>query len=409
MQQQSYISPLNRSAAPGRRIFQPVSFATETMKRVGLGIRRLMSRAAALSTYPTILVSRGHHGISGLRSKVNPDEEVPVLLQSLLKSLPASDGVMVTLGADEYGRPIVFNLADKRKSNVLICGGRGTGKTTLMRTIAASLAFQNRQSAVQLGAIGLGQQRSKGRKLNGSLKSIGSLPHCIFPVIKTVSGGVDVLDFLVTEVDYRREHFVANPLLVVFIDDLDTLIHNAGRSIYRKLSFLLKHGPDAGLRLFLSIDDPLSKDLDPLINYDFPVRIVGRTRDSNRAWTASGIPQSGAEKLSGNGQFIAVVGKAKYRFQAACISEAELQQEAKQITQHKRQVLMAARNSKGRSPHNESGHFSKQPVTALRGAKETTFHDSGKNSNGAMDSGNESGSDEWLTRDWLDRFWADQG
>jgi DNA segregation ATPase FtsK/SpoIIIE-like protein len=379
------------------------------MKRVDLGIRRLMSQATALSKYPTVLGSRGRDETSGYRSKLNPVEETPVLLQNLLQSLPRSDGVRVTLGADEQGRPIVFNLVDKRKSNILICGARGTGKTTLMRTIAASLALQNRQSAVQLGAIGLGQQKSKGRKLSATLESIGSLPHCIFPVIKTVSGGMDVLDFLITEVDYRREHFVTNPLLVIIIDDLDTLIYNAGKSIHRKLSFLMKHGPDAGLRLFLSIDDPMSKDLDPLLNFDFPVRIVGRTTDSNRAWTASGIPQSGAEKLSGNGQFVAVVGNAKYRFQAACLSEAELQQEARQITRLQRQVLVVARNSNVRSPHNESGQYSMEPVTVPKSAKETTYHDSGKNSNGAMDAGNESGSDEWLTRDWLDRFWTDQG
>jgi DNA segregation ATPase FtsK/SpoIIIE-like protein len=316
---------------------------------------------------------------------------------------------MATLGLDVHGQPLVLNLANKQKSNVLICGEPGAGKSTFLRTVAASLALQNRQSLVQIGAIELGRHDSKRKDPNDTLSSISSLAHCIFPVIKTVDGGLDVLDFLISEVDYRKKHMIENPLMAVIFDDLDVLLRGAGRSIYRKLIYLLKSGSDAGLRIFLSVTDPISEDVRPLLKFDYPVRIVGRMADADRAWAAAGIPHTGAENLPGKGEFIAVTDDSSYRFQAAYISEKELRRRASQLSQQDRGVLLANTGSNG-SPSYETGN---QVFSRKNGAS----HDegahkhlnSGMTRQGSWNSGYESGSDDWLTRDWIDRFWAEQG
>ena len=55
------------------------------------------------------------------------------------------------------------------------------------------------------------EQGRSAQLAEGSLDHIGELPHCVFPVIRTVPGGLDVVDFLVEELDYRRKKKILSP------------------------------------------------------------------------------------------------------------------------------------------------------------------------------------------------------
>ena len=58
---------------------------------------------------------------------------------------------------------------------------------------------------------------------------------------------------------------------------------------------------------------------------NFPVRLVGRVMSSEDARVAAGIGGTGAERLSGHGDFLAISAEGTLRFQAAYISRNELQ------------------------------------------------------------------------------------
>ncbi|MGB3717043.1 MAG: FtsK/SpoIIIE domain-containing protein, partial [Candidatus Promineifilaceae bacterium] len=290
----------------GKNLLQ--SGAWRAKERLDAGVVHLRTLTQGLPNPSILLDGLGQSNSGELVKTSGQPEIVPVVLMDLLSSLPENNEGKITLGLDFNSQPIQLNLLNNEVGNVLISGMKGAGKSSLLRTIGASVALHNRQSTVQLGVIDLNLGKLSLQNKRESLRGLGQLPHSIFPVIRTVQGGLDVIDFLTDELNYRRENEIHNPIMVVIIDGIGKLLANADRVLYRKLGHLLNHGPDNGFRLFVSIEDPIAKDIRPLLKYDFPLRLVGRAVDPDRAWAAAGIPGTGAEMLQGSGVFVAVRG-----------------------------------------------------------------------------------------------------
>ena len=64
---------------------------------------------------------------------------------------------------------------------------------------------------------------------------------------------------------------------------------------------------------------------------NFPVRLIGRVTSADDARVAAGIGGTGAEKLTGRGDFIAITGPGTIRFQAAYISLDQMTAAAQQL------------------------------------------------------------------------------
>jgi DNA segregation ATPase FtsK/SpoIIIE-like protein len=62
-----------------------------------------------------------------------------------------------------------------------------------------------------------------------------------------------------------------------------------------------------------------------LIKANFPVRLVGRVTSVEDARTATGWSGTGAERLMGRGDFLAVAEGRVTRFQAAHVTPSEIQ------------------------------------------------------------------------------------
>ena len=390
MQQESTISA---NGVPGGHSLG-TSFVSSgvSVARRGLdaGISYLNTRFHSFTISGGQVSTNGHHDFAS------------VSLSRLIISSPRIAGMKVTLGLDAQNRPVQLNLQDRHVGNVLISGQKGAGKSSLLRTIAASAALEYRQSSIQIATVALTGSKAGRPLTEGSLDYIGELPHCIFPVIRTVPGGLDVVDFLVEELDYRRKKEISNPLLIVIIDGLEHLLASGERILYRKLGHLLNHGPDSGFRLFVSIEDALAKELRPLLRYDFPLRLVGGSADYDRAWAAAGIPDSGAESISRSGEFIAVRGENCHRFQSAFISDDEFLKYSRQLEIQKGRTIVVQPLSKdgAAASNGASSRSSKSIKTSSRAGYVQNGQDPA--------SENESGSDDWLTADWIDRFWMDR-
>jgi len=208
-------------------------------------------------------------------------------------------------------------------AHILIAGTTGSGKSALAQTIIASLALSHRPS--QIGFILIDPKRRAFGPLAG-------LPHLLRPVLSE-PGAVEAMLQLLVElmlVRDREGRIVASavrpgePRVVVVIDELADLLMMTGRQTQQALTRLSQRGREAGIHLVACTQKPASQVVGSLAKANFPVRLVGRVTSPEDAKVAAGYAGTGAERLQGPGDFIAVAAGQITRFQAAYISAREL-------------------------------------------------------------------------------------
>ena len=234
-------------------------------------------------------------------------------LAARLREIPPQTAV---LGLDEQGVPLLLRLPSPEVGHVLVAGTTGSGKTVLARSMVVSLALHNRQGEVQVVVID-----PKGRGY-GVLEG---LPHLLRPVVREVSEAAYVLSDLVSEMVQRDREGVQEPRLVVVIDEMADLVEAGGRSVARSITRLTQRGREAGIHVIGCTQKPTVDAIGSLVKSNFPVRLVGSVASPEDAKVASGLKETGAEKLLGRGDFLLVVKGEVIRFQAAYVSVQEIE------------------------------------------------------------------------------------
>jgi S-DNA-T family DNA segregation ATPase FtsK/SpoIIIE len=140
-----------------------------------------------------------------------------------------------------------------------------------------------------------------------------------------VSQAAYVLSELVRLMLERDREQVREPRVVVAIDELADLVVAGGRGVGRSLTRLTQRGREAGVHVIACTQKPTVDAIGSLVKSNFPVRLVGSVASPEDAKVASGLPGTGAEKLLGRGDFLLVVKGEVVRFQAAYVSEAEVE------------------------------------------------------------------------------------
>lgn len=240
-------------------------------------------------------------------------------LLELCHSLPLAEEVQVVLGRDQDGRSMVYDLAGDNMGNILISGESTAGKSTLMRSMAVSLALLNRQSQVQLAIVSMPSRHLGPFKRPDLITPLTYLPHTLFPVVTNVDEAFEVLQFVTDEVTYREEMGLNWPLLVVFIDNVDRLLESGNFGITSLLTRLAQVSPAVGLRLVLSAANPDNGDLRRILGHNVSLHLTGRT---NLSPFYGRTPAS--NQLSGQGDFLARSYGVPRRFQAAFMDDYEL-------------------------------------------------------------------------------------
>jgi len=113
---------------------------------------------------------------------------------------------------------------------------------------------------------------------------------------------------------------------VVVLDELADLMQVGGQALAEPLTRLAQRGREAGIHVIACTQKPSSQVMGTLIRANFPARLVGKVVSPEDARVAAGIGGTGAEKLAGRGDFIAVAAGQVLRFQAAYVSAAEMKQ-----------------------------------------------------------------------------------
>jgi S-DNA-T family DNA segregation ATPase FtsK/SpoIIIE len=245
----------------------------------------------------------------------------PVRLTNLCRRLPEIPRQSAILGMDEAGLPLLLRLSSPEVAHVLIAGTTGSGKTALARSMALSLAMYNRLGEVQLVFID-----PKGTGFGPFVGPEQPLPHLLRPAVCEIHQAIFLLGEMVEEMVRRDREKISEPRVIIFIDEVADLMEQGGRAMDRLMTRLTQRGRSAGLHIVACTQKPLAATIGSLTRSNFPVRLVGSVASADDAKVAAGIPGTGAEKLLGRGDFLLVAKGQVSRFQAAYISEAEIQQ-----------------------------------------------------------------------------------
>ncbi|HRQ39155.1 MAG TPA: FtsK/SpoIIIE domain-containing protein [Chloroflexota bacterium] len=268
-------------------------------------------------------------------------EDVPVSLLDLLPMTTELKPMSVMLGLDENGRALCWQLSPDNLPHILVTGVENAGKTSLLRTVALSLALLHRQSQLQLMVID-GSTSGKFEAYT-ALEPLSYLPHMLGPVAYDADDYREMLDFLSGECLYRQEQQMNTPKIVVMIDEVVNLLRSGKESqqLVESIVLLLQRGPAVGIHLILTTNNPEAEQLNSTFRMNLPGRIVGKTRHEAQAAAAADMPGTQAEYLLGQGDFLAVMDGVMTHFQAAHIGEYDLQLTLDALQRRRPQPLLA--------------------------------------------------------------------
>jgi S-DNA-T family DNA segregation ATPase FtsK/SpoIIIE len=244
-----------------------------------------------------------------------PDPQ-PVRLVELCRRLPAVPLGSAVLGIADDGAPLLLRLPSPDVAHVLVAGTTGSGKTALVQSMVLSLALAHRRSQLQLVLI----DPKGGRALEG----LAGLPHLLRPVVVQPAAAAQALAELVAVMESRDAQRVSTPRIVVVVDELADLAMTAGKGVLEALARLAQRGREAGVHVLAATQKPAASLLGGVMKANFPVRLVGRVTSVEDARVASGVGGSGAARLGGRGDFVAVSAAGITRFQAAFVSPGDM-------------------------------------------------------------------------------------
>ena len=330
-------------------------------------IKNLSEELAAALDAPSCRVSRRGAAVA---IEVPRDDPQPVRLLPLFRQLtnqptnqltnqPSIPPVAAILGLAEDGSPLLIRLPSPDVAHILVAGTTGSGKTVLLKSMILSLAMANDPSDLSLVLIdpkGSAFSPFEGLPAPGCRGRQAGLPHLARPVIREIEETTEALQSLVRLMERRGPACLAaeagagrqgdgetgrqgacpaigRPSVVIVIDELADLLMVGGKPVQWALTRLTQRGREAGIHIVAATQKPTSAVLGPLVEANFPVRLVGRVTSVEDARTATGWSGTGAERLLGRGDFLAVAEGRVMRFQAAHVSPAEVREAVAHLAQ----------------------------------------------------------------------------
>ena len=333
--------------ALGARVSKIKGLAEELALALGTDTCRISRRGATLSIEIPRADPQPVRLLSLMQRLLLPgDRSAP--RSGAAKRQPIPFGTAV-LGMAEDGVPLLLRLPSPQVAHVLVAGTTGSGKSALAQTIIASLALNHRPS--QMGFILIDPKRRAFGPLAG-------LPHLLRPVLsepEVVAHTLHMLVELMLERDREGRLPVSagqagEPRVVVVIDELADLLMATGKETQTALTRLAQRGREAGLHLVACTQKPASQVVGSLAKANFPVRLVGRVTSPEDAKVATGYGGTGAERLRGPGDFIAVTGGQATHFQAAYVSPQEMAGVVSRLMCGERRPPVAGTNGRSMRP-----------------------------------------------------------
>jgi DNA segregation ATPase FtsK/SpoIIIE, S-DNA-T family len=271
-------------------------------------VRALQADLGVALGSPNVRVAVGDRGLTVQIPRSKPDQVLLSALMARMSSNPLPEFTSV-LGLAEDGAVLAACLASPDVSHVLIAGTTGSGKTSLAQSMMLSLAAQHRPSQIGFVVIDPTNGFMAGRHLLDR--------HLLRPVAIEPDAAIGLLQVVVRQMETRGAERDPRPRIVVYVDEVADLIMTGGESVLMLLTRIAQRGRQSGVHLVVATQKPNASVVGPLFKANLPFRLIGRVMSPEDAKVASGMPGTGAERLSGRGDFLAVSAGRIIRFQAA--------------------------------------------------------------------------------------------
>ncbi|HOT93267.1 MAG TPA: DNA translocase FtsK [Anaerolineae bacterium] len=291
-------------------------------------IKRLADDLALAMQVPALTIERGKEGVILEFSNPNPR---PVTLLDLLAEVTPLPLATVLLGLTDAGAPLLARLSAPEVAHILVAGTTGSGKSALLRTMAASLVLTHTPKLLELLCID-----PKGR----TFPAFQGVPHLKRKPITDIPEALEALQSAARMMEARDRRGEEPPIgrdavrgtsvprLVIFIDELADLLMQGEAPFTDVLTRLVQRGRQAGVHVVAATQHPSAAILSSVMRANFPLRLVGRVVSAEDARVASGRAGTNAHLLNGRGDFLAVSGgENPIRFQAAYIDEKALKEQ----------------------------------------------------------------------------------
>lgn len=288
----------------------------QVVTQMGTKVNKVASLAEEIALALGKREARIYREAGGINVEVPLPKAEPVRLLPLCRRLPTVPAATAVLGLEGSGTPLLLRLTAPDVAHLLVAGTTGSGKTALVRTLLTSLTMYNRQNELQLILID-----PKGGRGFGPLTK---LPHVLGEMAVTVPDAITRLRWLVHEMERRDREQISQPVLVVAVDELADLLQTGGSEVEALLTRLSQRGREAGIHLVAATQKPTAALIGAAMKANFPVRLVGAVASRDEARYASGVTDSGAEKLEGKGDFLLIAKGEHVRFQSAWLGPKDL-------------------------------------------------------------------------------------
>ncbi len=331
----------------------PRTVRFEVVTDMGVRVDKVRQLADEIAMSLNKREARVYRDGSTIQVEVPREQIEPVRLLPLCRRLHDPPPATGLLGVDPDGAPLLLRLPAPDVAHVLIAGTTGSGKSALARTLLTSLAVFNRQSQMQLILID-----PKKR----SFAPLLQLPHVLGELASTPAEALDCLHWLVGEMEHRDQQKISDPVLVVAVDELADLLQTGGAAIETLLTRLSQRGREAGIHLICCTQKPTAALIGGAMKANFPIRLVGAVASRDEARYATGVTDSGAEKLEGKGDFLLVAKGELIRFQAAWVGPQDLTAIATALNSGRSATDAPASERRGGAAHDTVGLAPQRPT-----------------------------------------------
>lgn len=260
----------------------------------------------------------------GLVIEVPRDEAQTLAMLPLYEQSYANtelDSGIALLGQQDNGAPLQARLPSPDVAHIMVAGMTGSGKTVLLQSIILSLAMSNSPRALRFVLID---------PKNHAFGVFDTMPHLVRPTIVYPGEAAEALTSLCRLMERRPTAEL--PRVVLVIDEMADLLMTGGSDVEDPLTRLLQRGRGSGIHVVGATQKPTANVIGTLIKANFPVRLCGKVASANDARVATGWSGTGAEKLQGRGDFIAVAAGEVIHFQAPYISMKQIKEIVAQMS-----------------------------------------------------------------------------
>lgn len=174
------------------------------------------------------------------------DEGSGLRLLTLLESIETLSPLSSIIGLDEKGDGFTINFRNPESRHLVVVGAPRTGKSEFLRTVLFSIALYSRQTQVNFLAIDLS---------GNELSVVEALPHGLTEIASESRYGIELIHWLIDEIERREVFRIRYPELFLIVDDVESLVEE-DPTYLTLLEKVIKEGGDNSIHIVAATGGP---------------------------------------------------------------------------------------------------------------------------------------------------------